>query len=534
MGKGSNAVSYTSLFHDITTGNNESPSSPTRFSAEPGYDLCTGWGTPNGASLVTALALPEPLRISPGGDVIFTGPVGGPFTPAQQTYTLTNNGSTPLNWTLNNTSVWFNVSPTGGTLVRGGPATSVGISANPTDTNLPPGSFSATLVFSNATDNFAQIRHAILDVVTPPLITAQPTNQALLIGMSANFSVSIASNALMFYRWQGNGTNLADGGQISGSATSTLTIANVTSNNLGAYSVILSNAAGVLPSSNALLTIVPSPPVIVLQPTNQTVLPGAPVTFSVAAIGNTPYFYRWQLNGTNLNNGPNVSGVTNSTLVISNVMAANIGTYTVLVTNTLGPDLSTGAVLSIIPVTVPGVAMSTLWSFTDGNSGEFLYCPLRQATDGNLYGTTLEGGTDGIGTIFRLTTNGALTTIHSFVDTDGAIGYGGLFQGKDGFLYGAAAEGGTYGDGTLFRTTTAGSLAILAQLDGDNGLFPVAGMVQGVDGNFYGTTLEGGDYGDGTAYRLTTGGTLTTLVSFNDTDGGFPSPVLVQGTDGNF
>lgn len=534
MGKGSNALSYTALFHDIATGNNESPSSPTRFSAEPGYDLCTGWGTPGGSNLVTALALPEPLRIAPGSDVIFTGPVGGPFTPATQNYTLTNNGSAPLNWALYNTSAWFNVSSAGGALVRGGPSATVGISVVPADTNLPPGSFTATMVFSNATDSFAQIRHAILDVVTPPVITAQPANQALLIGMTANFSVSIASNALMFYQWQENGTNLSDGGKISGSATSALSIAGVTSNNIGAYSVICSNAAGVLASSNALLTIVPSPPVIVLQPTNQTVLPGAPASFSVAAVGNTPYTYHWQLNGTNLTSGTNISGATSNILVISNVLAADVGTFTVLVGNSLGSVLSTGAVLSTLPVTASNVTLSTLWSFTDGTSGEYLYSPVKQATDGNLYGTTVEGGTDGIGTLFKLTTNGTLTTLLSFNDTDGAILYGGLFQGKDGFLYGAAAEGGTYGDGVIFKASTSGSLGILTELNGNNGSFPVAGMIQGADGNFYGTTLEGGAYGEGTVFRETTGGALTTLVAFKGLDGADPSPVLVQGADGNF
>ena len=59
MGKGSNSLSYTSLFHDITTGNNENSSSPTKFTAVAGYDLCTGWGTPLGSNLITALALPE-------------------------------------------------------------------------------------------------------------------------------------------------------------------------------------------------------------------------------------------------------------------------------------------------------------------------------------------------------------------------------------------------------------------------------------------------------------------------------------------
>src|ERR1019366_8586740 len=335
--------------------------------------------------------------------------------------------------------------------VHGAPATTITISLTSAATNLPAVSYSATLLFTNLTDNFVQIRHAVLDIVTPPVITAQPTNQALLVGMNANFRVSVASNALMFYSWQENGTNLSDVGKISGSATSTLTVSNVTSTNVGAYSVICSNAAGVLASSNALLTIVPSPPVIVLQPTNQSILPGAPASFSVAAVGNTPYFYHWQFNGTNLNNGINFSGATNSTLVINNVANANAGTYAVIVSNTLGSVTSTGAVLSVISVAAPGIAMSTLWSFTGGTSGEFLYSPLAQGRDNNFYGTTIEGGTYGDGTVFRLTTNGTLNTLLSFNGNNGAIPFGGLFLGRDNFFYGTTYLGGTYGDGTTFR-----------------------------------------------------------------------------------
>ena len=80
LGKGSNSLGYTALFHDITTGNNESSSSPGKFSAVPGYDLCTGWGTPTGGNLLSALALPEPLHITPAADAIISGPAGGPST----------------------------------------------------------------------------------------------------------------------------------------------------------------------------------------------------------------------------------------------------------------------------------------------------------------------------------------------------------------------------------------------------------------------------------------------------------------------
>ncbi len=532
MGKGSNALSYTSLFHDTTTGNNYAPRSPNRFPAAPGYDLCTGWGTPTGSNLISALALPEPLRIAPGGNVIVTGPVGGPFTPATQTYTLTNNGSGTLAWTLANTSVWFNVSPTSGSLIRGKAATTVSISLAPGDTNLPAGSYATTLWFTNLTDAFVQTRQAVLDVVTPPVITEQPTNEALLIGMTGNFSVGIAPDSLMFYQWQLNGTNLTDGGQISGSATSTLTITNVKALNAGAYSVILSNAAGVLASSSASLTIVPSAPVIVLEPTNEIVLPDAPATFTVAAVGNTPYTYHWQLNGTNLANNANFGGATASTLVVSNVSSARTGVYSVVVGNTLGSVTSTGAVLSAISVTASGVTMSSLYSLND-NTGGYLYSPLVQGRDGYLYGTAFEEGSDGDGSIFKCTTNGSLSTLHSFDYSDGALPYGGLCLAADNFFYGTTYFGGTYGDGTTFRISSSGGFSTLTSFDGVNGEVPAAGLVQVNGGYLYGTALEGGAYGYGTVYRMTNAGTLSTLAAFDFTDGAYPSPVLVKGNDGS-
>ena len=534
IGKGSNSLSYTTLFHDITTGNNESSRSPNRFSAVPGYDLCTGWGTPVGSNLLMALALPEPLRITPGSVAIVSGPVGGPFNPLTITYTLTNKAAGSLNWTLVNTSSWLNVFPTNGTLVSGGPATTVAASINATVSNLVAGSYLAALQFTNLNDGFGQTRLITLAVVTPPVITAQPTNQAVLVGMSASFSVGTGTNALLYYQWQDNGTNLTDGSNISGSATSTLTISNVAYANAGSYSVTVSNAAGVAVSSNALLTVVPSPPVIVQQPTNQTVLPGAPATFNVAAVGDTPYFYHWQFNGTNLVNGANVSGVTTSFLTVNSVYPANAGIYSVVVSNSLGSTASTGAVLSVIPVTAPGVALQPLWSFTGGQDGAFLYSPLTPWTGGYLYGTAIEGGANGWGTVFRANTNGSLATLFAFNYSNGGILYAGLVLGRDGYFYGVATEGGTYGDGTVFRITSTGALTTLASFNGENGMFPVAGLVQGADGNFYGTTLEGGAYGYGTVFKVTTAGALTTLVSFNDNDGAYPSSVLVQGADGNF
>ena len=95
IGKSTN---YHSCFHDITTGNNFTSTSPSKYSATNGYDLCTGWGTIIGSNLLQALLAPpaENLVITPPLGFTSSGPGGGPFTVASQTYTLTNIGSGPV------------------------------------------------------------------------------------------------------------------------------------------------------------------------------------------------------------------------------------------------------------------------------------------------------------------------------------------------------------------------------------------------------------------------------------------------------
>jgi uncharacterized repeat protein (TIGR03803 family) len=531
--------SYGSCFHDITTGNNEGPSSPTRFSAVTGYDLCTGWGTPTGSGLLYALGVPEPLRITPGTGVIFTGPVGGPFSPTTQTYSLTNKGPGTLSWSLVSTSAWLKVTPSSGTLTSGGPATTVTVSLTVAASNLPAGSYPATVSFTNLNDQFGQSRQFTLAVVTPPVITTQPVGQVVFEGATAVFTVGTASNALLFYQWQmDNGsylTNLTDGGKITGATTGALTVSNVSAANEGAYSVTVSNAAGTATSAAAFLTIIPWRPVITQQPVSQTVLPGAPATFTVAVVGTHPFSYRWRLNGTNLTDNSNISGSITASLTISNVTAANAGTYSVVVSNALGSATSSGAALNIIPVTAPGVTLSTLSSFTGtGASGEFPYAPLVLAGDGSFYGTTVEGGTSGLGTVFRVTTNGVVTTLVSFNDNNGALPYAGLVLGRDGNLYGTTSQGGANGYGTVFRMTTSGLLTSLANFNEFNGYYSVAGLVQGKDGNFYGTTIYGGALGYGNVFQVTPSGSLTDLHTFSYADGGYPSSVLVQAADGSF
>jgi uncharacterized repeat protein (TIGR03803 family) len=491
------------------------------------------------AAAYAVWVMPESLLITPGTGFTFTGPVGGPFNSTAQSFSLTNKAGAPLNWSLACTSIWLNVTPTSGTLITGGPPATVTASLTSLASNLPAAAYPATIWFTNLNDHYVQSRQFTLAIVTPPVITAQPASQAVFEGATATFTVGTASNALLFYQWQvDNGsylTNLTNGDKINGATNGTLTVSNVSAANEGAYSVTVSNAAGAATSAEAFLTIIPWRPIITQQPASQTVLPGAPVTFTVAAVGTHPFSYRWQLSGTNLTDNSNLSGSSTASLAIGNATAPNAGTYTVVVSNTLGTATSTGAVLNVITVTGPGVTLSRLSSFTGtGASGEFPYGPLVLARDGNFYGTTIEGGSSGMGTVFRVTTNGVVTTLASFNYNNGALPYAGLVSGQDGNLYGTTSQGGANGYGTVFRMTTGGVLTTLANFNEFNGYYSIGGLVQGKDGNFYGTTIEGGALNYGNVFRVTSSGSLMNLHAFTYTDGGYPSSVLVQAADGSF
>lgn len=340
------SANYTLAFHDITTGNNESSSSPTKFIAVAGYDLCTGWGTPAGQNLINALANPEPLVITPSTGFTSAGGFGGPFTVTSQTFSLTNAGTNSLTWTLANTSVWLNVSSNGGMLIPGGAAANVTASLNSAASNLVTGTYTATLWFTNLNSGVGQGRPFNLSVVVPPVITIQPANQAVIEGSMANFSVTATGGLPLAYQWQFYGTNLINGGNFSGVTTTNLIIDNTSSNNLGAYTVIVTNVAGFTVSSNASLTFSPSAPIIISQPVNQSAILGSTATFSVATIGTKPFFYQWTFNGTN------IDYATNSTLSLTNVQLNQSGIYSVLITNIYGSINSSNATLNVYTVPV--------------------------------------------------------------------------------------------------------------------------------------------------------------------------------------
>ncbi|MGO9275890.1 MAG: choice-of-anchor tandem repeat GloVer-containing protein [Terriglobia bacterium] len=195
--------------------------------------------------------------------------------------------------------------------------------------------------------------------------------------------------------------------------------------------------------------------------------------------------------------------------------------------------------------------LTTLYNFCSQAmcvDGDTPYGGVIQASDGNFYGTTVGGGTNNYGTVFKITPAGKLTTLLSF-DAIGGAGTG-LVEGTDGNFYGTTGNGGPNGYGTVFQVTPGGTETTLynfcSQPNCTDGKSPYDGLIQASDGNFYGTTYTGGandpagceGIGCGTIFKITPAGTLTTLYSFcsqaNCTDGQWPTGGLVQGNDGNF
>jgi len=204
------------------------------------------------------------------------------------------------------------------------------------------------------------VYHVPLAATVLPAVTNAPA------GSTVSFSATAYGTAPMQFQWQHAGTNIAGG------TTNGFTVTNVLAGSAGNYTLVLSDFTGSVTSSPAALNVtgIPVAPSITTQPQGLVVNPGSNATFSVSASGTTPLTYQWMFDGTN------IAGATNTFYIRTNVSAATVGNYTVLVTNIAGSVMSSAAVLALgfaddfdsytVPVVVTNPAMTNGYNIIFG------------------------------------------------------------------------------------------------------------------------------------------------------------------------
>ena len=230
------------------------------------------------------------------------------------------------------------------------------IESSYTRTNAQPADAGSYSVFVTNMLGSAASSNAVLTVIVPPAITTQPQSQAVTQGVNVNFSVLATGSAPLHYQWRFIGENLA------GATTDSYTRMNAQPADAGTYSVVVSNAAGVVTSSDATLTVqqAPVPPSIASQPADVFLCVYQTAIFTVAANGAGPLSYQWRFNGVNL------SEATASQLILNSVQTNQAGGYSVVITNAFGAVTSRLAALTVNP-TFSARGLSTLWSLAPGS-----------------------------------------------------------------------------------------------------------------------------------------------------------------------
>jgi hypothetical protein len=393
---------------------------------------------------------PVPFSFAPD-DLFFTlpkgfasrGPVGGPFTPASQAYFLSNLGTSPLAWSLVNTSAWLNLSLTGATLAPGGQSTVIA-SVGPAAPNLPPGIYTANVWFTNLTTGAAQsipfrleinpllqnggfeygsfadwvlsvnqvnISHVAgnyngiggvlgsphsgkfsaflgMNSSTGYLTQTVPTvpGQSYLLSLFMNSSVSAGGTNEFAVSW--DGITLFDQVGLATTGWTNLQFVVWATSDASDLEFTFDN-----PMNNFILddvTLSNLPPVLAIasQPESQTVAAGANTILSVLAGGQPPFYYQWQRNGTNLLDNGEFSGSSTSNLILSNAVVADTGNFTVKVSNGSLSVTSVVVTLTVLDCAVPAPSGLISWWAGNGTAND-----LAGTNNGALqYGATYAPG----------------------------------------------------------------------------------------------------------------------------------------------
>jgi len=183
--------------------------------------------------------------------------------------------------------------------------------------------------------------------------------------------------------------------------------------------------------------------------------------------------------------------------------------------------------------------ITVIHSFAGGTDGANPFASLVVARDGNLWGTTTNGGSSNYGTVFKIALSSGTPTysqVHVFLSSNGANPYGGLIQGTgtDTAFYGTTSLGGTSNLGTVYKITLLGQESVIYSFDGTNGSNPQSTLIKDSNGDMYGTTSNGGLNSTGTVFKITTSGVPTLLYTFgtNANDGTNPEGSLLLASDG--
>jgi uncharacterized repeat protein (TIGR03803 family) len=175
-----------------------------------------------------------------------------------------------------------------------------------------------------------------------------------------------------------------------------------------------------------------------------------------------------------------------------NVIYADDGNY-------YGAALAMNAPTGYVFRSTPSGTLTTLYNFPTGTFSNYLPTPLLQADDGNLYGSTVTGGANGTGMIYKLTLAGEFTLLYSFGKGQYPQGPASLIEASDGNLYGVSQANS--GAGVIFRVTKSGQYTALHDMGEPAGL-PPSWLIQGSDGILYGIAHAGGTTGEGTVFAL--------------------------------
>jgi plastocyanin len=257
------------------------------------------------------------ISTQPGSQTVGAG--------ANVTFTVAATGTAPLGYQ------WKK----GGTNIPGANSATLTLTAV---TSANAGSYTVVVSNSKGTVTSSAAMLTVNPLVIAPVITTQPGSQRVAVGDNVTFTVAVSGTAPLGYQWKKDGKN------IPGANSPTLTLTAVTSASGGSYTVVISNSAGSVTSSAAVLTVNPLviAPVITTQPGSQTVTAGDSVTFTVAVTGTAPLSYQWK------KDAKNIPGANSASLTLTAVTSASAGSYSVVVSNSAGSVTSSSTALTVL------------------------------------------------------------------------------------------------------------------------------------------------------------------------------------------